>query len=681
MTASEEFKRSRSPFGFTFIAPLALGATLNPINSTMLSTALVPIADSLHADIAETGWLIAVLYLTTAVAQPSLGRLVDLFGPRRVYLGSLFLVAAAGIFGQWASSLAGLVAVRVLLGVGTSGAYPAAMRIFRERADATASEPPRFAMGVLTLAALSTTAVGPVIGGVLTSTFGWQSIFTVNVPLALLAVLLILLWTPRDRMPAGGFARLLEDIDLIGIALFAVFLLSLMTFLMKLKTGPLWIALAGAIVFGVALVVHSRRRRQPFVDVRMLARNRPLTMTYLRAAAISIIVFSVYYGFAQWLQSAAGFSSAAAALVTLPMSIVAAGSSLTGVRTKGLRAPFLISTGAAFAGCVSLLFVHGGSPLWVVVAAITLFGLPLGAFSTATQAAVYLQAPAEEIGTAAGLQRTAQYIGAIAAASLLASIYGQRASDHGLHSLAVVTGALGAILFLVTLFDRTIPRVVSTSATAEGDAPAPHMKETNMPLTKLDDTSALVVIDLQKGIVGLPCAHPADEIVGRAAKLASAFRARGLPVVLVNVAGRAPGRTELQLNFAPPAGWTELVPELDRQPSDYTVTKQQIGAFYGTALEQILRRRGVTQVVLAGVATSSGVEATARNAYDHGYNVTLVVDAMTDLSADAHRHSVETIFPRLGETATTDDVIRSLTERAPATAANRRPASAAQPAQ
>ena len=105
MTASEGSRRGRSPFGFTFIAPLALGATLNPINSTMLSTALVPIAESLHADIAETGWLIAVLYLTTAVAQPSLGRLVDLLGPRRVYLGSLFLVAATGIFGQWASSL------------------------------------------------------------------------------------------------------------------------------------------------------------------------------------------------------------------------------------------------------------------------------------------------------------------------------------------------------------------------------------------------------------------------------------------------------------------------------------------------------------------------------------------------------------------------------------------------
>jgi nicotinamidase-related amidase len=583
-------------------------------------------------------------------------------GARRIFLASLGLVAAAGLCGQFAASLAGLVAVRILLGVGTSGAYPAAMRILRERGEATGSKPPRFVFGVLTLSAFSTTAVGPVIGGLLISAFGWQSIFTINVPLALIAALSILIWTPHDRAPAHTFGRLMKDIDLVGIALFAAFLLSLMAFLMNLKSGPLWLALAGSIVFGAGLVWHSLQRQQPFLDVRMLARNWPLTMTYLRAAVISVIVFSIYYGFAQWLQSAVGYSSAGAGLVTLPMSAVAAGASLTGARIKGLRAPFLIAVGAALAGSAGLLFVDGASPLWMIVTAITLFGVTLSTFSIATQAAVYIQAPAEEIGTAAGLQRTAQYIGAIVAASLLASIYGEHASDHGLHSLAAVAGALSAILLIVTLFDRTLSR--TAAAAAQGDAVIPQVKEeTVMPLTTLDETSALVVIDLQKGIVGLPCAHPAGEIVGRAAKLASAFRARGLPVVLVNVAGRAPGRTEVQFNFTPPADWTELVPELDRQPSDYTVTKQQVGAFYGTALEQILRRRGVTQIVLAGVATSSGVEATARNAYDHGYNVTLVVDAMTDLSTDAHRHSVETIFPRLGETATTADVIRSLTER------------------
>jgi nicotinamidase-related amidase len=181
-----------------------------------------------------------------------------------------------------------------------------------------------------------------------------------------------------------------------------------------------------------------------------------------------------------------------------------------------------------------------------------------------------------------------------------------------------------------------------------------------MPVTQLDTTAALVLIDLQKGIVGMQTVHPAGEIIGNAAKLARAFRERGLPVVLVNVAGRAPGRTQVTFNFSPPPDWAELVPELDRQPSDFTVTKMQIGAFTGTALDQILRRRGVTQVFLGGISTSAGVEATARNAYDHGYNVVCVVDAVTDRDADAHRHSVENIFPRIGETDTTANVLSLL---------------------
>jgi len=184
-----------------------------------------------------------------------------------------------------------------------------------------------------------------------------------------------------------------------------------------------------------------------------------------------------------------------------------------------------------------------------------------------------------------------------------------------------------------------------------------------MPLTKLDDTSALIVIDLQKGIVGLPAAHPADEIINRSAQLARAFRKRGLPVVLVNVTGGAPGRTDVKSpKFSLPPDWTELVAELQQQPSDFLVTKQRWGAFLGTALDEYLRRRGVTQVVLTGVATSIGVESTARSAHDLGYHVTLVVDAMTDREADSHRHSVEKIFPRLGETATTDDLLKLLHE-------------------
>lgn len=182
-----------------------------------------------------------------------------------------------------------------------------------------------------------------------------------------------------------------------------------------------------------------------------------------------------------------------------------------------------------------------------------------------------------------------------------------------------------------------------------------------MPLTKLDDIAALIVIDLQKGIVSAPPVHPAMEIVDKAAQLARAFRRRVFPVVLVNVAGRPSGRTDAGVpKMAFPPDWTELVPELELQPSDLLITKHRPGAFIGSSLDETLRQRGVTQIFLAGISTSVGVESTARSAYDLGYNVVLVVDAMTDRDAEAHRLSLEKIFPRIGETTTTQDVLKIL---------------------
>ncbi|MEU5658150.1 isochorismatase family protein [Streptomyces sp. NPDC047737] len=182
-----------------------------------------------------------------------------------------------------------------------------------------------------------------------------------------------------------------------------------------------------------------------------------------------------------------------------------------------------------------------------------------------------------------------------------------------------------------------------------------------MTATVLDPRTALVVVDLQKGIVALPTAHPAEEVVARSATLAEAFRAKGLPVFLVRVTGGAPGRTESGAPAREPApDWADIVPELGPRDEDVLVTKQQWGAFHGTALDLELRRRGITQVVLCGIATSIGVESTARAAHEHGYHVTVATDAVTDMDADAHRNSVEKIFPRLGETGTTDAITELL---------------------
>jgi nicotinamidase-related amidase len=182
-----------------------------------------------------------------------------------------------------------------------------------------------------------------------------------------------------------------------------------------------------------------------------------------------------------------------------------------------------------------------------------------------------------------------------------------------------------------------------------------------MTISPLDAKVALLVIDLQKGIVGMPTAHPMADIVKKAVGLADAFRSHDLPVVLVNVDGVPPGRTEQSLHVREfPAGWTDLIPELNRQPSDHLVTKRTRGAFTNTGLEQYLRQRHVTQVVIAGVATGSGVESTARHAHELGFNVALAIDAMTDMDADVHHNSITRIFPKLGETGTTQEIIAAL---------------------
>jgi nicotinamidase-related amidase len=183
-----------------------------------------------------------------------------------------------------------------------------------------------------------------------------------------------------------------------------------------------------------------------------------------------------------------------------------------------------------------------------------------------------------------------------------------------------------------------------------------------MPLTTLDPSTALVVIDLQKGIVSDPVA----QAVPPAVSLAKSFRQHDLPVVLVNVTARAPGRTDAGTHAsagALPADWADIIDEFERQPGDHLITKRRRSAFHDTGLDTLLRDLGVTQVVLAGVSTSAGVESTARSAHDHGYHVVLATDAMADPDPGAHQHSLERVFPKLGETTTSAEIIDFLDRR------------------
>lgn len=183
--------------------------------------------------------------------------------------------------------------------------------------------------------------------------------------------------------------------------------------------------------------------------------------------------------------------------------------------------------------------------------------------------------------------------------------------------------------------------------------------------------TALVLIDLQRGVLQRDTRpHAAADVLARAVRLASAFRAAEAPVVLVRVSFSPDGGDVLRQPIDAPMtggarqpGWDELSPELGSGPHDLHVTKRQWGAFHGTDLDLQLRRRGIRTVVLGGIATNFGVESTAREAYPHGYALVLVEDAMSGLSEGAHAFAVEQIFPRLGRVRSTDQVLAALGRR------------------
>ncbi|AZG45872.1 isochorismatase family protein [Gordonia insulae] len=183
-----------------------------------------------------------------------------------------------------------------------------------------------------------------------------------------------------------------------------------------------------------------------------------------------------------------------------------------------------------------------------------------------------------------------------------------------------------------------------------------------MTATALDPHTALVLIDLQNGTLGRGLVHQSADIVARSVALANAFADRDMTIVIVRATGTPAGRTEYSASMPDgfPPEFAELHPDIDAIGSAVRVDKSSWGAFVGTDLHGELSARGITQVVLAGVATSFGVESSAREAYDLGYNVAIAIDAISDARAASHDHVVSSVFPALAELATTDDILALL---------------------
>jgi MFS family permease len=469
VTPAGKSAAAAEPFSWRFTAPLLTGAPVNAVNSSLIATALVPIAAALRIPAGRTAVLVSALYLASAIAQPVGGRLAEEFGARRVFLGGLLIVLAGGVVGGLGRDLAALIVARVLIGAGSSAVYPSAMLLVRRRSEeAGLAAPPGGVLGGLMIAGAATSALGLPLGGVLVGAWGWRTAFLVNLPLAAAAMTMGLFWIPRDPPVQGpaGVREAAARIDLGGIAGFGTMMTALLVFLMGLPR-PDWAALGLAVAAGAVLAWWELRADRPFLDVRLLATNLPLTRTYLRFAVASLCVYTVLYGITQWLQAGRGTSAAQAGLLLLPMSALSALIARPVSRRNLVRAPLIVAAVSCLAASAGVLALTTATPLaWVVVITLV-FGITLGTTISANQTVLYTQAGADQIGTASGLFRTFGFLGSIASSALLSIAYRTRVNDHSLHVTAltmVIASVLGLILVLT---DRS----VMTQARARRTAP------------------------------------------------------------------------------------------------------------------------------------------------------------------------------------------------------------------
>jgi predicted MFS family arabinose efflux permease len=440
-----------------------LGSTLNPINSATLATGLVGIGVDMHLGPGPAATLISVLYLCSAIMQPTMGKISTLLGPRRTFLIGITILFVGGAIGTFAPSFGFLLLSRALIGVGTSAAYPTAMALVRRRADATGAGVPSRVLGNFSIAAQVSAVIGLPLGGILVGVWGWRALFAINLPVAVITYLFTLFGVPKDsaREKRGGTA-MLRALDLPGIVLFAAAIVALLVFLGDLKAPVWWLLVAFAVLL-TALILWERRASSPMIDVRMLARNSPLQRTYLRQTMVALGMYTMMYGAPQFLEQGMHLDAATAGLVMLPMSAMSIVLARL-VSSRGwVRWPLVIG-GVALVGAGAIgLFITDTSGIVLAIGMTLLVGVTNGFTGFANQASLYTQTRADEIAVASGLYRTFAYIGAIFSSSLIGLAFGAKATDVGFHTMGWVIVGLGIALILMTVLDRRIPRVAGAA--------------------------------------------------------------------------------------------------------------------------------------------------------------------------------------------------------------------------
>ncbi|MDF3306027.1 MFS transporter [Rhodococcus koreensis] len=445
---------------FRVSGSVATGSILQPLNSSMIAVAIVGIAAQFGSSSGIT-WVISALYIATAVTAPMAGKLGALLGARKVYLGGLALVALGSVAGLLAPTVGWLIFSRILVGIGTATQYPNAMTMIRGYAERHGAQP-RTAITTLAICSQGVVALGPTLGGLLVGAFGWQSIMWINLPIVAFSAVAVTKFANVGFVGGMSVSRrqLVHALDVVGVLLFLALVSSTMLFLLSVTTDPVWWLIPVWALVLALFVQWERRADEPFIDVRALARNRALSATLARTLLTYTAFYCVFFGIPQWLQYSRGMGATEAGLTMLPVAVVGIGSTLLASRTyrrHGVRRTLTVGTCALLVGGVLLASVESSTaPIVVLLMVAAVLGIPNGFNNIGNQNLISSVTSVEEVGTAIGMYRTVQYIGANLSAVVLQTTAGHVIGDDGLHRTGWFIAIAGVLLLAGVLMSRNM---------------------------------------------------------------------------------------------------------------------------------------------------------------------------------------------------------------------------------
>ncbi|MCJ7840063.1 MFS transporter [Lederbergia sp. NSJ-179] len=416
-----------------FVLTIGLGTLLNPLNSSMISVALTRMQHEFALTFADASWLISVFYLASAAGQPVMGKLSDMFGPKKLFLAGLFLVACSALLAPFSPNFPFLLGCRALMAIGSSTLFPSGMSMVRTHI----SEGQAKALATLSIFASTSAAFGPSIGGFLIESWDWPSIFLINFPFIIVAFVMAIFILPNTG--TGKFE--LRRIDFAGIGLFILTIIGLILFLLSLENTINWWALAIFLLGAISFYLYEKRQQEPFIDLASLKRNPTVSLIYLQFISINLVYYCYFFGFPTFLQQVHHYSEKHTGLIMLALAgfgVLVAPFAGRMIDHHGSKRPLIIGAVILFIGTALLLTLQGNSPLIWLLIIMAVLGMSNGFNNISMQTALYEHVRPEDTGSASGLFQTSRYLGSILSSSLLGIAFNRHLDTQHLHNVALI---------------------------------------------------------------------------------------------------------------------------------------------------------------------------------------------------------------------------------------------------